>query len=235
MSDASPREHAIVEKRFGYRFRDRTLLKGALTHASLLPAGAVRAAERLELLGDAVLDLAVADLLMQAFPAWNEGQLSKRRAHIVQTETLARKAGEIGLGAALKLGRGEERSGGRDKASILAATYEAVLGAVFRDAGYEAARSVVAGHFQEELSARALRDSGDWKTLLQERTQALWRIVPEYRLIGEAGPPHARRFTCEVWIAERRYARGRGRSKRTAEQQAARSTLEELERTGEPR
>ncbi len=221
-------EHGTVEERIGYEFRDPALLAEALTHASALPPGMVRAGERYEFLGDAVLDLAIADLLLHAFPEWDEGQLSKRRALLVRTPTLAAKARELGLDEGLRLGRGEDRSGGRTKASILAATYEAVIGAIYREAGFARVRTIIARHFAAELRVGAAMMAQDWKTQLQEQSQAAFRTVPEYRLVEERGPAHARHFTSEVWVGGRLLARGDGTSKREAEQDAARVALEVL-------
>jgi ribonuclease III len=219
-------ERTALEERLGYEFRDRELFAAALTHASALPPGTVRDSERFEFLGDAVLDLAIADLLLHAFPEWDEGELSKRRALLVRTPTLAAKARELGLDEAIRLGRGEDRSGGRAKASILAATYESVIGAMYREAGFARVRAIIARHFADELRAGAAMAAEDWKTQLQEQTQAALRTVPDYRLVEEHGPAHARRFTSEVWINGRCLARGEGSSKREAEQQAARAALD---------
>jgi ribonuclease III len=217
-----------LETRVGYRFRDRSLLDAALTHSSALPSGPVRSSEQLEFLGDAVLDLAIANLMLRAFPDQDEGQLSKWRALLVRTRTLAVKARQLGIGEALLLGRGEDRSGGRLKESILAAAYESILGAIFRDGGFSRAEAVVARHFKAELANGPKLGGHDWKTQLQELTQARFRSVPEYRLAEELGPPHARQFTTEVWIAGECLARGAGTSKREAEQQAARVALEQI-------
>lgn len=210
----------------GYAFRDRGLIEAALTHASALPAGTVRSAERLEFLGDAVLDLAVAALLLKAFPKEDEGRLSKRRSALVNAHALAAKARQLGLVALVRLGRGEDETGGRGKPSILGSTYEAVIGAVFLDGGYEAAESLVAAHFEQELRGEGFFAAEDWKTSLQERTQAALRIVPEYILVDERGPAHARHFTVELRLAGETVVSGEGTSKRAAEQQAARSALE---------
>jgi ribonuclease-3 len=218
-----------LEARLGYTFLDRSLLDAALTHTSALSAGSVRAGEQLEFLGDAVLGVVIADLLLQAFPALSEGELSKRRATLVRGVTLAAKARVLGIGPVLRLGRGEDRGGGRDKTSILAATYEAVLGAIYRDGGFERAKAIIGRHFAEELARGGVAGTPDWKTLLQERVQARERTVPEYRLAAEEGPAHAREFTAEVWVGNRRLACGRGSSKREAEQQAAQAALEVLE------
>ncbi|MDX2169222.1 MAG: ribonuclease III [Deltaproteobacteria bacterium] len=218
-----------LEERLGYTFLDRSLLDAALSHSSALPSGARRVAELLEFLGDAVLDLIVADLLLRHFPELDEGELSKRRAMLVRTATLATKARGLGLDRALRLGRGEDRSGGRAKASILAHVYEAVLGAVFRDGGFARVRAVITRHFAEDIARGGTAGAPDWKTLLQERTQASRRTVPEYRLAEESGPAHARRFTIEVWVDGACRAVGSGTSKRAAEQEAARVALEKIE------
>jgi ribonuclease III len=219
-----------LEVRIGYQFRDRALLDAALTHSSALPSGPVRSSEQLEFLGDAVLDLAIANLMLRAFPDQDEGQLSKWRAVLVRTRTLAGKARQLGIGEGLLLGRGEERSGGRSKESILAAAYESVLGAIFRDAGFDRAEAVVSRHFTAELTAGPNLGAHDWKTQLQELSQSRFRQVPEYRLAEERGPPHARHFATDVWVAGQCLARGEGTSKREAEQQAARVALAQLVR-----
>ena len=218
-----------LEERLGYTFLDRSLLDAALTHTSALSSGTVRAGEQLEFLGDAVLGVVIADLLLYAFPDLDEGELSKRRSTLVRAPTLADKARALGIGQTLRLGRGEERGGGREKASILASTYEAVLGAIYRDGGFERAKAVITRHFAEDLERGGVAGAPDWKTTLQERIQARQRTVPEYRLAGEAGPAHARTFTAEVWVGEQCLARGQGTSKREAEQQAARAALAGLD------
>lgn len=224
----APRLDDDLERRLGYTFLDRSLLDAARTHSSALSSGTVRAGEQLEFLGDAVLGVVIADLLLDAFPQLDEGELSKRRATLVRAPTLAAKARALGVGDALRLSRGEERGGGRDKASILASTYEAVLGAIYRDGGFERAKAVITRHFAEDLERGGVAGAPDWKTLLQERVQAQHRTVPDYRLAAEEGPAHARVFTAGVWIADRCLASGQGTSKREAEQQAARAALEAL-------
>jgi ribonuclease-3 len=218
---------AELAQRLGYKFKDPAFLRAALLHASALPPGEVRTGEQLEFLGDAVLDLAISDLLLKMHPDFDEGELSKFRSALVCTSTLADKARSFGLGDAMILGRGEDRSGGRNKDSILAAAYESVIGAIFSDGGFHRSRAVIGRHFRSEV-----RDGGDllardWKTLLQERTQAASRTLPEYRVVGEEGPAHARLFTIEVWIGGVCVAAGSGPSKRGAEQSAARAALAE--------
>lgn len=216
---------SAIEAAVGYRFADVSLLEAALSHSSSLPRGVVRSGEQLEFLGDAVIDLAIADLLLDAFPDQSEGVLSRSRARMVCTGSLAAKARSLGIGTALRLGRGEERSGGRDKESILAAAYESVIGAIYRDAGFFRARTVVRRHFKSDLAALDVLETRDSKTQLQERTQARLRVLPEYRVVAEEGPAHARRFRCEVWVGGERLATGAGSSKREAEQDAAASAL----------
>ena len=231
MNDAAASGGASLQRlqeRLGYHFKDGAVLAQALAHASSLPRGEVRAGERLEFLGDAVLDLAIADLLMRSFGDAAEGSLSRCRAQLVCTESLAAKARQLGIGGELVLGRGEEQSGGRDKDSILAASYEAVLGAIYRDGGFQRARAVVRRHFHNDLRAVDLRETRDWKTRLQEHAQAQMKILPAYRLTAEEGPPHAKRFTCEVWLADQRLAAGSGASKREAEQRAAEAAMSVL-------
>ena len=229
MSAPWPEEDVALEQRLGYTFLDRGLLDAALTHTSAMVAGAVRAGEQLEYLGDAVLGLVIADLLMDRFPDLDEGTLSKRRSMLVRAPTLAEKARQLGIGQTLRLGRGEDRGGGRHKASILASTYEAVLGAIYRDGGFERAKAVITRHFAEDLERGGVAGAPDWKTTLQERIQAQYRTVPDYRLAGEEGPAHARQFTAEVWVGDQCLASGEGTSKREAEQQAARAALETLQ------
>jgi ribonuclease-3 len=224
-----------LEAGLGHRFQRPEHLNVAVTHRSFSPE--VPNNETLEFLGDAVLALAMADLLMQRFPSAREGDLSKLRAGYVNAETLAQKARALDLGRWLRLGKGEEKSGGRDKESILAAVYEAVLGAVYLDAGYEAARRLVEAHFAGDLTSEAAAGLRDYKTRLQELTQRLFRATPVYQLVEETGPDHAKRFVSELSISGRAYGRGVGHSKKTAEQAAAMEALDVLarlhpERTG---
>jgi len=222
---ASARE--ALEAVLGHRFARAERLAVALTHRS---QGEGPNNETLEFLGDAVLSLAMSDLLMGRFPEAREGDLSKMRAALVNAEVLARKAREIDLGRWLKLGKGEERSGGRDKPSILAATYEALLGAVYLDAGYERARAVVEAQFAADVVEHETAGQRDYKTQLQELTQRLFRETPAYALVEESGPDHQKRFVSEIAIAGRTCGRGVGRSKKTAEQAAAMQALAALTR-----
>jgi len=216
-----------LETTLDHRFANPDHLAVSLTHRS---AGEGSNNEKLEFLGDAVLSLAMSDLLMARFPEAREGDLSKIRASLVNAEVLARKARELGLGRWLRLGKGEERSGGREKLSILAAAYEAVLGAVYLDAGYETARDTVEAHFAADLGEHQTVGLRDYKTELQELTQRLFRETPAYTLVEESGPDHEKRFVSEIAIGGCPLGRGVGRSKKTAEQAAAMEALRGLTR-----
>ena len=220
----------IVACRLGYRFTSVDTLTIALTHRSV--GGERRNNETLEFLGDAVLALVVAELLMERHPNAREGELSKLRAGLVNAQSLAGKARVLALNEWLSLGKGEEKTGGRNKESILAAAYEALLGAVFLDGGYEAVRDVIRRGFAEDLTGSGAAGAGDYKTRLQELTQRRFRSSPVYQLIDEAGPDHAKQFTVELTIEGRVCGRGIGQSKKAAEQAAAMQALEALEAEG---
>jgi ribonuclease-3 len=223
MFDLTPLE-AILQ----YSFQRQELLHLALTHRSapLQPGEAHN--ERLEFLGDAVLDLAISDLLMRRFPESNEGDLSKMRASLVNAQVLAAKAAAVSLGHWLRLGGGEERSGGRDKPSILASAYEAVLGAVYLDGGFSPALTLVSQHFAEELEEKSRVIQFDSKTRLQEITQKIFKETPVYAVVETVGPDHQKRFISQVTIAGKLYGRGEGPNKKSADQAAAFETLSML-------
>ena len=223
MSDDARR---FVEERLGHRFGRGEQLLDALTHRSF--AVDQENNEKLEFLGDAVLSLAMSDLLMARFPEAREGELSKIRASLVNADVLARHARAHDLGGLLRLGKGEERSGGRDKVSILAAAYEAVLGAIYLDAGYEAARAVVERDFANDVAEHLRVGLRDYKTRLQEVTQRLFHETPSYTVVEESGPDHHKRFVSEIAIAGETRGRGEGRTKKAAEQEAAMQALERL-------
>jgi ribonuclease-3 len=219
-----------LERRIGYQFRDPQKLIDAITHSSAIDASRPRVGERLEFLGDAVLGLAFSDLLIERYPDRDEGPLSKLRAALVSTTSFAAKARELRLDEALTLGKGEEKTGGRQKASILAAAYESVMGAIFLEGGYETVRGVVSRHFASAIAHVAELDTTDAKTELQELCQQLCRMTPVYRVVDEIGPDHARRFVVDVLLGDTVLARGEGGSKRSAEQDAARHALAAPER-----
>jgi ribonuclease-3 len=218
--------NAGLERILEYAFQRPELLETALTHPSAVMAGELHY-ERLEFLGDAVLDLAIADLLMRRFPEAKEGALSKERASIVNGRTLAVKATEIGLGREMRLGKGEEKSGGRDKTSILAAAFEAVIGAIYTDGGLDPARRVVERLFADDIGGPAAER--DYKTELQEIAYRQFRSQPVYELVAARGPDHAKRFTTRIRIAGRELGVGEGASKKQSEQAAARAALGQID------
>ncbi len=186
--------------------------------------------ERLEFLGDAVVDLAIGQRLMERFPQANEGELSKLRALIVNEEGLARVARGINLGELLQLGRGEELTGGRDKSSLLADALEAVIGALYLGDGMAAVLELIDSMFGEALDGVADgRQGRDNKSLLQEAAQSRLKASPRYKVVSESGPEHEKVFEVEVTISGETFGRSSGRSKKEAEQSAARATLEMLE------
>ena len=218
--------HAELERMLGYYFARPDLLQIALTHPSAVMIGEPHY-ERLEFLGDAVLDLAIADLLMRRLPEAKEGTLSKERASIVNGRTLALKALEVGLNGTLRLGKGEEKNGGRDKTSILAASFEAVIGAIYTDGGLQAAQRVVEALFVTEIGGPSAER--DYKTELQEISYRRFRAQPTYELLAARGPDHAKRFTTRIRIAGRELGIGEGGSKKQSEQAAARAALNQIE------
>jgi ribonuclease-3 len=218
----------MLEERLGYSFGRPELLALALVHRSAAARSGLNN-EKLEFLGDAVLDLAMSDLLMERFTAADEGELSKRRAALVNAKILAAKAATMEIGAELRLGKGEEKSGGRKKPSILAAAYEAVIGAIFLDGGFGAARDVVARHFETDIWGVSAGSPADHKSRLQEITQRLYRQTPRYEIVETSGPDHDRAFAVEISVGGRICGRGEGKSKKEAEQQAALAALAELE------
>ena len=235
--DASPAPDASpLEERIGYGFRERRLLERALTHRSwaheTVGAGGEREArtlhnEAFEFVGDSVLGLVVADALFRSHPEVTEGELSRMKHRLVSTQTLARVARQLQLGEFLRVGRGEEKTGGRRKRALLADTYEALLAAVFLDGGYEEARAFVERTLGGELKEATPESAAaaDFKTMLQERLQSERHLSPIYELVETEGPPHARTFHVEaVFDSER--VRGRGQTIKAAEMDAACRALE---------
>ena len=224
-----------LQKMIGYRFRDPSLLQEALTHRSFsneADGRDVRDNQRLEFFGDAVLDFLVSRELFARFPDKREGELTRMRAALVDETNLALLAAEIELGEFLLLGRGEERSGGRQKKSLLADAYEALLAAVFLDGGVRAASRLVARQFGPLLAEKVpLASSGDFKSAFQEAVQAEHGVTPRYLLISASGPDHARQFTVAALVGDEPFGEGRGRSKKEAEQAAAREGLARLRGT----
>jgi ribonuclease-3 len=215
-----------LEARVGHVFKDRALLKKALTHASVRQASAKRRDnERLEFLGDRVLGLAIAELLSEVYPAANEGQLARLYNRLVRGGTCADVARALDLGASMVLSESEAGSGGRDKETILADACEALLGAIFLEAGYGKARAVVRQHWGGKLEGSPATETADAKSALQEWAQGQGLDLPQYVEAARQGPDHAPRFTAEVRIKGKKPARGEGANKRAAEQAAATALL----------
>jgi ribonuclease-3 len=226
-----------LQERLGYTFGDRRILLQALTHTSFghenlqdLPL-ALRDNERLEFLGDAILDVVISDILLEVFPESHEGQLTKMRAAIVNEKTLAQIAGSMNLDECLRLGKGETRTGGHAKPSITSSALEALIAAIYLDGGFNAVYPVV-----RHLFAVFFRNEADFvsyydhKTQLQELVQARWKVTPTYHLRSTRGPDHAKEFEIEVRMKGKVLAAASGNSKKEAEQNAARTAIEEISR-----
>ena len=227
---------AILEHGLGHKFNDPTLLERALTHRSFahekLPDGSEQEVrklhnESLEFIGDSVLGLAISEHLFSKHPDVSEGGLTLMKHQLVSAETCARLAESLGLGEHLRVGKGEEKTGGKKKHALLADVLEAVIGAVFLDSGYVTARNLVARIFNEELKTVTPRKSIDFKTLLQETLQARKSQAPVYKVVSTEGPPHQRTFHVECrW--DTGVTSGSGSSIKAAEMEAANRALEQL-------
>jgi ribonuclease-3 len=218
-----------LEQKLDLSFADKSLLDRALTHRSFLnenPRWGLEDNERLEFLGDAVLDFVVGEYLYHHFPEGREGELTSLRAALVRTETLARFARQIHLGTYLRLGRGEAESGGRGRPALLCSAFEALVGAIYLDQGIEGVADFVL-QFIASAVPRILAQEldRDTKSRLQEWSQGRWHLTPVYRTVAERGPDHAKEFTVQVLIGDEVYGRGSGPSKQAAEQAAARAAL----------
>lgn len=217
----------------GLHFRDEALLRQALTHRSYVnehEGANLSDNERLEFLGDAVLDFVSGEMLYQRFPTMPEGDLTRLRAALVRTESLAALALKCRLGEALRMGRGEEKGGGRERPNNLCGGFEAVMGALYLDQGFEAVNTFVIPHLllrlEEVVSASLDRDA---RSVLQEISQAEYNLTPAYRLVDASGPEHEKEFVFEAMIGSQVVGRGVGRSKQAASQAAAQNALERLE------
>lgn len=237
-------EDGMLEQRLGYTFQRRELLVRALTHSSASPEAASASAgeaspsgtgnnETFEFLGDAVLELLASEYLLEAFPSWTEGQLSKSRARIVNARSLEMAARRLELGRHLRLGRGEEKTGGREKPALLADAFEALVAAIYLDSGLAPAREALTKFlfaYEIGLCGERLADS-DRKSALQELLQGRGQAPAEYRVAGESGPAHRKVFRVEVWSRGECLASGEGSTKKEAEQRAAGLALGKLEQT----
>lgn len=220
-----------LEAAIGYRFSDITLLQNALSHSSYANEryhDSLKSNERLEFLGDSILGMIVAEYLYRNFPNRPEGELTRMRADMVCEQALALIAEKIHLGDHLMLGHGETQSGGKKRASILADAVESVIAACFLDGGMNAARSFVETFVLCDVPVTKLHNV-DYKTALQELVQKKKNQTLEYRLVGESGPDHDKQFTVEVLLNDVVIGQGIGRSKKRAEQDAARAALENIE------
>lgn len=216
---------AAGKLKLGYRFTDGTLLEAALTHRS---AGSINY-ERLEFLGDAILNFIIAEEIYQRFPQAHEGELSRLRASLVKEETLAQLARDLELGQHLILGQGEQKSGGYRRASTLADALEALIGAVYLDGGFAACREIVVSLYRERLDAASPTDLKDPKTRLQEYLQSRRLPPPLYNVLEISGEAHAQSFRMECFVQGREPTQGTGSSRRRAEQDAAEKMLKLLE------
>ena len=224
-----------LQSSLGYRFKALALIDEALTHSSLVneqKTASPQHNERLEFLGDAVLSLVMSEYLAEALPQSSEGALSKLKAKLVSEASVAQVARRLNLGEYLKLGRGEDRSKGREKDSLLADALEAVLAAVHLDGGFDASRTVTRHIFAEELANIAAQQeppgAGDYKTQFQEWCQKRHDTLPRYATVRETGPDHQKLFEVELSIQDEIVGMGSGRSKKEAEQQAAKQALQQL-------
>lgn len=220
-----------LEERLGYSFRNRALLETALTHSSYANenrASGIVCNERLEFLGDSVLGVTVADFLYRHFPDMPEGRMTRLRAELVCEQSLHRVALELHLGDYLRLGKGEEHNGGRGRASILSDAVEAVIAAMYLDAGMETAAGFIHRCLLDDVRAIETPTFTDYKTSLQELVQRHSGQVLSYELVGEEGPDHAKTFRVQVCLNGEPLGRGTGRTKKEAEQTAAANALEAL-------
>lgn len=222
-----------VERITGWTFKNPGLALRAITHSSYANESPIEEEdyERLEFLGDAVLDFLAAYWLYQHFPELPEGDLTRLRSAMVRTETLAARSRRFGLEKVLRIGKGERQAGGENRETILCGAFEAITGAIALDRGVEAAYDFLAPIFQEE-GPRAFEQLGiaDCKSLFQEKAQAEFGLTPGYRVVQMSGPDHNRRFTVEVMVGQEAFGRGSGNSKQTAAQEAARQALGTIEK-----
>lgn len=219
-----------LEKRLGYTFSDRSILETALTHSSYANESphTCRSNERLEFLGDAVLGFCAAKTICRLYPDMPEGGLTRLRAELVCEASLHQVALRLGLGEYIRLGKNEQCNGGRQRTSILADCVEAVIAAVFLDGGLEPAEAFIAGHILQDVQAGHRPARTDYKTQLQEILQRAGGAAPVYTIVGETGPDHDKTFTASVALHDGASARGEGKSKKEAEQAAAKAALETL-------
>lgn len=228
----TPNNLETLQRKIGITFNNAALLQQALTHSSYINeslSSTIEDNERLEFLGDALLNFVVTVELYRNFPQLSEGELTELRIALIRQETLAKTAMALGLGEYLLLGKGEKMSGGKERETNLADAFEALLGAIFLDQGIEAARCFILAQLGDELTdAINQAKNRSYKALLQELTQAKFKQLPVYRVTEVSGPDHARCFTVEVRLGDKTLGHGSGRSKKSAEEKAAHSAWEHL-------
>lgn len=222
----------IIQEKIGYSFKSAELLERALAHGSFANETGCPDNQRLEFLGDSVLGLITSEFLFDKFPHKPEGELSAARAGLVSSGLLGRKAGELGLGSHIFLGRGEERSGGRERESILAGAFEAVCAAIYLDGGIESARDFIVRVIAPEAE-RLGTDPGRFKCLLQEYAQSEFGMVPDYRVADNRAEGDPERFSAEVSLRGRTLGRGKGRNRKEAETAAAGEAVQIIRKAGE--
>ncbi len=223
-----------LEDKLGYVFKDLALLKKSLSHKSYSNEKRLTRLdhnERLEYLGDAVLELCISDLLMHGFPDAQEGEMSKVRASLVNETALSEVAKKIQLGKYLFLGKGEEQGQGREKNSLVSDAFEALIGAIYLDGGFQHAFRFVKKLFLPEIERSTKEDiNRDYKTKLQEEAQNRFREAPDYRLVDQQGPDHDKVFHVDLYIGGEKFSAGQGKSKKQAEQMAAMKALDALQK-----
>ena len=220
------KKYTELEKCLDYQFRDKNLIIEALTHKSYKK---IFNNERLEFLGDAVLNLIVGEFLFKKFPKSNEGELSKLRANLVNEKGFTKLALAIDLGSYIYLSDAEERNNGRNKASILSDAFEAIMGAIYIESGIDALKPLILRLLDENYDTISLQDLfSDYKTALQEVTQAKFGSIPIYKLEAAIGPDHEKEFELSLWINDKKYATAKGKSKKLAQQAAAKIVLNQL-------
>jgi len=230
------RKFEKLEKKICYKFKDRSILETALTHESFVHEMRGRDEngkktghyEQLEFLGDSVLGLAICHILFKKFPEKREGWLAKTKALVVSKDVLEKKAVEIKLGSFLNLGRGELKSGGKKRPSILVDSFEALIGALFLDGGYEVCRDFIEKQFYEEVELVMKEELVDYKTLLQEISQSRYHCLPFYKVTEELGPEHEKTFHITVYVNNTLMGNGLGKTKKEAGQLAAQEAIKKL-------
>jgi ribonuclease III len=224
--------YEALQECLGYPFNSIRLLKQALTHSSYVNEAEyveTEDNEKLEFLGDALLGLVISDMLYTDYPHFREGDLAKLKSYVVSEQFLAELARELCLGDYLLLGKGEKASGGREKSSLLANSFEALIAAVYLDGGIERAREFIYTRFNDKIQKLVQEHQIlDHKSLLQEHTQMMFNCVPVYQLLSKSGPDHDKTFEVQLSIGDKIYSIGRGKSKKEAEQMAAKQTLMKL-------